>query len=62
MSAMFYPMATMKMKNLPFAISNQDQGMTTPAGTVNAGDTILDTLTSASTADSPYLLDEGRLG
>lgn len=45
----------MKSENLPFAVSNQDQGVTTPQGFTNAGEAIVEKLTSAegSASEAP---------
>ena len=48
MSLMFYPMANMEMKGLPFAVLSLDEGVETPQGAVNAGDTIVENITSAT--------------
>ncbi len=37
----FYPMANMELKNLPFAVVNEDAGMDTPQGAVNVGEKVL---------------------
>ena len=39
MSVMFYPMANMEMKGLPFAVLSLDEGVETPQGDMNVGDT-----------------------
>lgn len=51
MALMFYPMAHMEMKNLPFAVLSLDEGMETAQGTVNVGDTLVDNITSATSGD-----------
>lgn len=65
LGTIFYPMARMELHDLPFAISNQDEGATTPAGTMVAGDQVVEKLTSNSDApfswtavDDPAALDE----
>ena len=42
LSCMFYPMLHMELKGLPMAVTSADQGVKTPAGTINAGDTVVD--------------------
>ncbi|MFR1640065.1 MAG: YhgE/Pip domain-containing protein, partial [Eggerthellaceae bacterium] len=51
MSLMFYPMANMEMKGLPFAVLSLDEGVETPQGTVNAGDTIVENISSAAESE-----------
>lgn len=41
MSVMFYPMANMEMKGLPFAVLSLDEGVETPQGDMNVGDTLV---------------------
>lgn len=57
MSIMFFPMANMEMKELPFAVLSLDEGVETPQGTVSAGDAIVESIVSATAAgdgeDSP---------
>lgn len=56
MSFMFYPMAHMEMKGLPFAVLSLDEGAETPQGTVNAGSSIVKNMMSATEGagdDSP---------
>ena len=48
MGVLFYPMANMQMKNLPFAIVSLDEGATTPQGEMNVGDTMVEKLTAAA--------------
>lgn len=50
MSAMFYPMANMEMKGLPFAVLSLDEGVEGPQGTVNAGDALVENVTAAADA------------
>ena len=47
MSVMFYPMANMEMKGLPFAMLSLDEGVEGPQGTVNAGDALIENVTAA---------------
>ena len=42
MSVMFYPMANMEMKGLPFAVLSLDEGVETPQGDMNVGDTLVE--------------------
>ena len=51
MSVMFYPMANMEMKGLPFAVLSLDEGVQTPQGDVNVGDTLVENITSATAAE-----------
>lgn len=44
----FYPMANMEMKNLPFAVVSLDEGAQTPQGEMNVGDTLVENITSAA--------------
>lgn len=48
MSFMFYPIANMEMKELPFAVLSLDEGVETPQGIVSAGDAIIENLLEAS--------------
>ena len=50
MSVMFYPMANMEMKGLPFAMLSLDEGVEGPQGTVNAGDALIENVTAAADA------------
>ena len=50
MSVMFYPMANMEMKGLPFAVLSLDEGVEGPQGTVNAGDVLVENVTAAADA------------
>ena len=50
MSVMFYPMANMEMKGLPFAVLSLDEGVEGPQGTVNAGDALVENVTAAADA------------
>lgn len=63
MSVMFYPMANMEMKGLPFAVLSLDEGVETPQGDMNVGDTLVENITSATAAEdgeeSPIAWDEG---
>ena len=43
-SIAFYPMLYMEMKDLPVAIVSEDEGVQTPAQTVNAGQTVLENI------------------
>ena len=47
-SLIFYPMANMEMKNLPFAILSQDEGVSTSEGDVNLGSLVADNIMSAT--------------
>ena len=51
MSVMFYPMANMEMKGLPFAVLSLDEGVETPQGDMNVGDTLVENITSATAAE-----------
>ena len=51
MSVMFYPMANMEMKGLPFAVLSLDEGVETPQGAMNVGDTLVENITSATAAE-----------
>jgi len=59
MSLVVYPMLNAAPKDIPFAVLSLDEGMETPAGAVNAGDAIVETLTSgtqlAESQESPIL-------
>lgn len=60
-SCMFYPMLHATPKNIPFAILSLDKGAKTAAGTVNAGKTMVQKITSATSAsdgDSPIAWTE----
>ena len=48
MSLMFYPMANMDIQGLPFAALSLDEGVDTPQGTVNAGEAIVESMTTAA--------------
>lgn len=48
MSLMFFPMANMEMKGLPFAVLSLDEGVEGPQGTVNAGEGIVEGMTAAA--------------
>ena len=45
-TALLYPMLSMKTRDIPIAVISLDEGMTTPAGTANAGDKIIKKITS----------------
>lgn len=45
-SLAFYPMTHLEPKGLPFGVLSLDEGLTTPAGTVNAGETMVENMTS----------------
>lgn len=47
-SLIFYPMANMEMKNLPFAIVCLDEGVETSEGDVNLGDLIVNKITEST--------------
>lgn len=47
-SLMFYPMANMEMKNLPFAIVCLDEGVETPEGDANLGELVADKIVEAT--------------
>ncbi|GAA3944321.1 hypothetical protein [Microbacterium soli] len=47
MALLFYPMLHMQPKNLPFAVLSLDEGATTPAGEVNAGEMMTEKLVTA---------------
>lgn len=47
MALLFYPLSKMEIKNLPFAVISLDEGAQTPQGTVNAGDALVDKITSS---------------
>ncbi len=49
---MFWPMTHMQMDNLPFAILSLDEGAQTPAGEMNVGDTLVESLTSGGDESS----------
>ncbi len=51
MSVMFYPMANMEMKGLPFAVLSLDEGVETPQGTMNAGETMIEGITSSTATE-----------
>ena len=48
MSLMFFPMANMEMKGLPFAVLSLDEGVEGPQGTVNAGEAIVEGMMAAA--------------
>ena len=43
MGLVFYPMAHMEMRDLPFAVLSLDEGAQTPAGQMNAGNMLVAT-------------------
>lgn len=47
----FYPMANMEMKNLPFAVLSLDEGAQTPQGEMNVGDTLVENMVSSADAE-----------
>lgn len=47
-SLIFYPMANMEIKNLPFAILSQDEGVSTSEGDVNLGSLVAENIMSAT--------------
>lgn len=47
-SLIFYPMANMEMKNLPFAIVCLDEGVETSEGDVNLGDLVVNKITEST--------------
>lgn len=47
-SLVFYPMANMEMKNLPFAIVCLDEGVETSEGDVNLGDLVVNKITEST--------------
>lgn len=47
-SLIFYPMANMEMKNLPFAIVCFDEGVETSEGDVNLGDLVVNKITEST--------------
>ncbi len=47
-SLMIYPMAHMEPKGLPFGVLTLDEGALTPAGEVNAGEVMAETLTASA--------------
>lgn len=47
-SLVFYPMANMEMKNLPFAIVCLDEGVETSEGDVNLGDLVVNKITESA--------------
>ena len=47
-SLIFYPMANMEMKNLPFAIVCLDEGVETNEGDVNLGDLVVNKITEST--------------
>ncbi|MBX9035347.1 YhgE/Pip domain-containing protein [Gordonibacter massiliensis (ex Traore et al. 2017)] len=51
MSVMFYPMANMEMKGLPFAVLSLDEGVETPQGTMNVGETMIEGITSSTATE-----------
>ena len=51
MTLMLYPMMNAQMKGLPVAVLSKDEGAVTPQGEMNAGDTLVDKLTSATSSD-----------
>lgn len=53
MGLVFYPLANMKMENLPFAVVSLDEGAVTPQGEMNAGDTMAEQLASSTSDESP---------
>jgi len=48
MSVMFYPMANMSISGLPFAVVSLDEGLETPAASVNVGETMAEQLASSN--------------
>ena len=42
MGLVFYPMAHMEMRDLPFAVLSLDEGAQTPAGQMNAGNMLVE--------------------
>lgn len=46
-SVITFPMLSMEAKDIPVAIFSQDEGMQTPAGTVNAGQTMMKQITKS---------------
>lgn len=50
MSVLFYPMAHMEIKGLPFAVLSLDEGAQTAQGHVNAGEAMVEGLMSATEA------------
>lgn len=48
MGLVFYPMAHMEMRDLPFAVLSLDEGAQTPAGQMNAGNMLVENVTSAA--------------
>lgn len=52
LSLAFYPMTHLEPKGLSFGVLSLDEGLTTPAGTVNAGETMVENMTSLGKDDS----------
>ena len=50
-SLIFYPMANMEMKNLPFAIVCLDEGVETSEGDVNLGDLVVNKITESTAGE-----------
>ncbi|OUO95419.1 hypothetical protein B5F41_06750 [Gordonibacter sp. An232A] len=48
MGLVFYPMAHMEMRDLPFAVLSLDEGAQMPAGQMNAGNMLVENVTSAA--------------
>jgi hypothetical protein len=48
----FYPNVSMTPKDLPFAILNLDEGAETPQGSVNAGEAIIENITSMESSET----------
>ncbi len=51
MGLMFYPMAHMEMKNMPFAVLSLDKGTEVAGEEVNVGDTLVDNLIDSTESD-----------
>ena len=52
LSLLFYPVANMELKGLPFGVLSLDKGATTPTGDINIGDTLVEKIESGELADS----------
>ncbi len=60
LSLVFYPMTHMEARDLPFAILNLDEGATTPAGEVNAGQQMAENLVAAPNSAIEWTVVESQ--
>lgn len=51
-SLIFYPMAHLEIKNIPFAITSLDEGVNTSEGTVNIGSLFVENISQGTSNDS----------